>query len=87
MWEITRIEENLDRADLLLAILDRLTGMPGVLRASLAGDHVRALTTREISGVDLAGYLGENGVRASVEPSQPEMEDVFLSLIGEDVPG
>jgi ABC-2 type transport system ATP-binding protein len=81
MWEIRRSQENLDRADILLTILERLTGKTGVLRASLAGDLVRVMARREISGVDLAGYLEESGIHASIEPSQPEMEDVFLSLI------
>jgi ABC-2 type transport system ATP-binding protein len=86
MWEIAREGEGFERAGLLLAMLDRLTGLPGVLRAGLAGDHVRALTSHEITGADLAAYLAESGIEASVEPAQPEMEDVFLSLIGKVTP-
>lgn len=91
MWEITRHGvasngENPNQAGSLLLVLDRLVGMPGILRASLGGDYVRALTTQEISQADLAGYLARNGIDASIELSQPEMEDVFMSLIRRNTP-
>ena len=78
--------ETANQAGSLLTVLDRLAGLPGIIRASLAGDCVRALTTREISISDLAGLLAEKGIDASIEPSYPEMEDVFMSLIRKDAP-
>ena len=91
MWEIRQKgveskEETSNQNRSLLVVLDRLAGMPGILRASLAGDCVRALATREISISDLAGYLAGNGIDAGIEPALPEMEDVFMSLIRKNAP-
>jgi len=91
MWEIrgkglAYKEETSNQARSLLVMLDRLTGMTGILRASLAGDYVRVQTTRKISVSDLAGRLAESGIDAAIEPSHPEMEDVFMSLIRKNNP-
>ncbi len=83
MWEIVLPNENPDRPDPLLPVLDRLSGLPGVLRASLAGDHLRALTTLDLRQEDLTARLsGAGAPRATVEPTEPVMEDVFMSLVG-----
>ncbi len=83
MWEILVQGEDLDRPDPLLPVLDRLVNMPGVLRASLAGDHLRALTAAEVRKADLSDYLSAGGIAvAGIEPSAPVMEDVFMSLVG-----
>jgi ABC-2 type transport system ATP-binding protein len=91
MWEIKRKGiafegENPNQAGSLLVVLDQLVGMPGILRASLAGDCVRALTTQETSGADLVDYLLGKGIEASIDPSHPEMEDVFMALIRKNTP-
>ena len=80
------MEKTPNQSSSLLVVLDRLTGMPGILRASLAGDCVRVLATQEISNFDLAGYLAGNGIDAGIEPTLPEMEDVFMSLIRKNAP-
>ncbi|HVN53949.1 MAG TPA: ABC transporter ATP-binding protein [Anaerolineaceae bacterium] len=80
IWEIL-----LDAAQpgLLLPALDRLAIMPGVKRASLAGDHLRALTDPDLGQADLSAYLAAGGIPAAeVQPALPEMEDVFMALIG-----
>jgi ABC-2 type transport system ATP-binding protein len=83
MWEIFMGSEGLERPEALLPGLDRLGSMPGVLRASLAGDHLRALALPEVGREALREYLVGGGIAgALVEPSQPVMEDVFMTLIG-----
>ena len=83
MWEIVLQNEDPDHADPLLPVLDRLSSLPGVLRASLAGDHLRALTATGVRGEDLSAHLSAAGVsRAVVERTEPVMEDVFMSLVG-----
>jgi len=65
----------------LLAALEALQRCPGVLRAGLAGDHLRAITPSGVSArrlhAELAG-IGVNKVR--LERAEPTLEDVFLSL-------
>jgi ABC-2 type transport system ATP-binding protein len=83
MWEIVLQNEDPDHVDPLLPVLDRLSSLPGVLRASLAGDHLRALTAADVRGEDLAAHLSAAGIsRAVVERTEPVMEDVFMSLVG-----
>lgn len=83
MWEVLVGGEHLERPDALLPGLDHLARMPGVLRASLAGDHLRVLARGEIRQDDLDAYLTSGGIHgAAVVPSEPVMEDVFMSLIG-----
>ena len=68
----------------LLEALDALAALPGVLRSGLAGDHLRALTAREISGEALAQGLSSAGVRGvQVVAAEPSLEDVFLALASE----
>jgi ABC-2 type transport system ATP-binding protein len=83
MWEIVLDNDNPDQAEPLLPVLDRLNGLPGVLRASLAGDHLRALTTHDLRRDELITHLSAAGIsRATVEATEPVMEDVFMSLVG-----
>lgn len=83
MWEIVLENEDPDHPDPLLPVLDRLSGLPGVLRASLAGDHLRALTRADLLREDLSAHLSAAGIhRAVVERTEPVMEDVFMSLVG-----
>lgn len=83
MWEIVLQSEDDERPEPLLPVLDRLSGLPGVLRASLAGDHLRALTAPDLRREDLEAHLAGAGLtHAAVEPAEPAMEDVFMSLVG-----
>lgn len=68
-------------AEPLLAALTALEGCPCVLRAGLAGDHLRAITPPETDETTFASLLsGENIHLRLLEPAEPTLEDVFLSL-------
>lgn len=91
MWEIAIEDEEIKpgvhstaatAAPLLLA-LDRLAAAPGVLRVSLAGDHLRALTTPEMRREELRGVLAGSGLaNIKIDPAQAVMEDAFMALVG-----
>jgi ABC-2 type transport system ATP-binding protein len=67
----------------LLPALQVLSGSPGVLRAGLAGDHLRAITPAEASAADLQIALQSAGLEvAGIERVEPSLEDVFLALAG-----
>jgi ABC-2 type transport system ATP-binding protein len=82
MWEIFLGGETSDRADLLLPVLDVLSIAPGVLRTSLAGDHLRILAKEDVSKRRITSFLENGGITmATVEPASPSMEDMFMSLV------
>jgi ABC-2 type transport system ATP-binding protein len=82
MWDIVIGRSEQDQIDQLLPVLDLLDSIPGVLRASLAGDQLRALVENQVSHTDLISILAGAGVTSvQVEPAQPMMEDVFMSLV------
>ncbi|MCA9875342.1 MAG: ABC transporter ATP-binding protein, partial [Anaerolineales bacterium] len=82
MWDIIIGRSEQDQIDQLLPVLDLLNSVPGVLRASLAGDQLRALVEDQVGQADLTRILAEAGVTsAQVESAQPMMEDVFMSLV------
>ncbi len=73
VWEV--FAQPLERA------LSALSKLAGVLRVSLTGDHVRAITERGLA----AGYLQDQLIAAGidaglVERGEPTLEDVFLWL-------
>lgn len=66
---------------ILLAALNALGSSPGVLRAGLAGDHLRAITHADVRGEGLADWLAQAGMHEiEVVPAEPSLEDVFLAL-------
>lgn len=82
MWDIFLGRSEQDQVDQLLPVLDLLNSSPGVLRASLAGDQLRALVELQVGQTDLTSILATAGVTSvQVEPAQPLMEDVFMSLV------
>lgn len=82
MWEIFLTGESSERTDLLLPILDVLAKAPGVLRASLAGDHLRVLARDSIRQRDLVTRLASHGIHTiTVVSAAPAMEDMFMSLV------
>ncbi|NMB88569.1 MAG: ABC transporter ATP-binding protein [Chloroflexi bacterium] len=81
MWEVSRRPAANGEAGPLLPVLDRLAGMPGVARASLAGDMLRVLAAPQVSAADLNTYLESGEIHAEVRPAQADMEDVFMSLV------
>jgi len=68
-------------AEPLLAGLDALPTIDGVLRVGLAGDHLRTITKRGMQKDDLQNELTSKGVKVSnILPGEPTLEDVFISL-------
>ncbi len=67
----------------LLHSLAVLEHAPGVVRAGLSGDHLRAITAPGHDGETLRSALHAAGVTVqSVEVVEPSLEDVFLTLAG-----
>jgi ABC-2 type transport system ATP-binding protein len=53
----------------------------GVVRASLASDHLRVITQNGLEKQNLAEALSQAGIQViSIEPAATSMEDVFLTL-------
>lgn len=68
-------------AEPLLAGLDALPTIDGVLRVGLAGDHLRTITKRGMKKNYLQKALESKGVKVSnIMPGEPTLEDVFISL-------
>jgi ABC-2 type transport system ATP-binding protein len=68
-------------AEPLLSGLEALEGCSFVLRAGLAGDHLRAITQPEVDSKLLQEHLVQAGIEnLRVESVEPSLEDVFLSL-------
>jgi ABC-2 type transport system ATP-binding protein len=66
-----------------LAALEALEHCACVLRAGLAGDHLRAITPADVTADLLGARLAEAGVGTTlIEPVTPTLEDVFLALAG-----
>jgi ABC-2 type transport system ATP-binding protein len=61
--------------------LSSLSGVEGVLRVGLAGDHLRTITSKEVDADKLNNSLKAKGITVSrVLPGEPTLEDVFLTL-------
>jgi hypothetical protein len=66
-----------------LAALEALEHCNCVLRAGLAGDHLRAITPAKVTAEILGERLAEAGVETElIELVTPTLEDVFLALAG-----
>ncbi len=69
------------QAEPMVAALRALEAAPQVLRAGLAGDHLRAITRPGASAEDLSRALSAQGLRATnIGDVTPSLEDVFLYL-------
>jgi len=65
----------------LLAGLKALEASPRVLRAGLAGDHLRVIAKKGVEASDLGSALAEAGAPAqTIQPGEPGLEDVFVQL-------
>jgi ABC-2 type transport system ATP-binding protein len=74
-------------AEPLLPALAALTDCPCVLRAGLAGDHLRAITPAGTERADFLRSIRPEGIHIrSMEPVEPTLEDVFLSLTARESP-
>ena len=70
-------------AEPMLEVLEALPLVPGVQRAGLAGDHLRAITSPGVSRAELVRGLKSGGWSgARIEQAEPTLEDVFLALSG-----
>jgi ABC-2 type transport system ATP-binding protein len=68
-------------AEPLLPALTALESCPCVLRAGLAGDHLRAITSTGVGVEALQAALEEAGLHFfSLQKVEPTLEDVFLAL-------
>jgi len=73
VWEIY--------AEPLLDGLHELAQLPGVIRTSLSGDHIRVIAKPEIGELELKKSLEKTHVQLiSILPGEPTLEDVFLNL-------
>jgi ABC-2 type transport system ATP-binding protein len=69
----------------LLPALEALQVMGGVQQASLAGDHLRAVTSPGLTRAELEDGLQASGAaRPRVVRAEAGLEDVFLALAGGD---
>jgi ABC-2 type transport system ATP-binding protein len=74
-------------AEPLLPALEALAECPCVLRAGLAGDHLRAITPADTQESDLRAGIRAEGIRIRLlETAEPTLEDVFLSLTASPTP-
>lgn len=65
----------------LLPALNALETCPGVLRAGLVSDHLRAISSSSVDVADLTAYLDAQGIgQIHVTQVEPTLEDVFLAL-------
>ena len=74
----------------ILTALEILRGLPGVLQARLADDHLRVITSPGTGRRDLLNPLREAGISLRrIQAAEPSLEDVFLALarLGEAAPG
>lgn len=79
VWEI--------EAEPLLQGFDALSRLPGVLRAGLQGNALRAVTQNGTDGDQLANGLRQAGILVqNITPASPSLEDVFLTLAGKSSP-
>ncbi|MBI5564345.1 MAG: ABC transporter ATP-binding protein [Chloroflexi bacterium] len=79
-WDITPDHGNASLVTALTALHD----VPGVVRAGLAGDRLRAITAPQAhTGDSLRAAMLNNGfVDAQIEQVEPTLEDVFIALAG-----
>jgi ABC-2 type transport system ATP-binding protein len=69
----------------MLPALTVLDGAESVLRAGLAGDHLRAVTPLEVNEKHLSTLLLQAGIQiVQITRAEPTLEDVFLTLGGKD---
>lgn len=68
-------------AEPLLPALRVLEKVPGVQRAGLVGDHLRAITTAEVDARTMRHALRANQIQVrKIANVEPTLEDVFLAL-------
>lgn len=69
--------------DRLIPSLEAMQQIPGVFEVGLRGDHLHAITVAgQHSAESLQSTLHGLGFAAHVEPADPTLEDVFMTLAG-----
>ncbi|NTU64637.1 MAG: hypothetical protein HGB05_14860, partial [Chloroflexi bacterium] len=71
-------------AESLVAALSALHDLPGVVRAGLASDRLRAITAPNAHSAQSlrAAMVSAGFAEAQVEQVEPTLEDVFVALAG-----
>jgi ABC-2 type transport system ATP-binding protein len=65
----------------LLPALTALKSCPGVLRAGLTANHLRAIAPKNLDAESIRTWLTDAGLQVQrLEPVEPTLEDVFLAL-------
>ena len=68
-------------AEPLLDGLHTLAQLPGVIQASLSGDHLRVIAESSLDEMEMRRTLDRANVQlTSIQPGEPTLEDVFLNL-------
>lgn len=68
----------------LLAGLSALESAPSVLRAGLAGDHLRVIAKERLDEAEVCQILKDTGAEAqTIKKGEPSLEDVFVLLAEE----
>lgn len=84
MWEVFLEGKENEQADRLLPLLDVMGKTEGVIRASLAGDHLRILAKNKVTRKELESRCKAEDIHnIRVESSIPVMEDTFMSLVSQ----
>ncbi|MCA9918255.1 MAG: ABC transporter ATP-binding protein [Anaerolineales bacterium] len=81
LWDITVTP--------LMPALSALDDLAGVTRVNLAGDHLRVETVAgQLTAVQIQSHLLQKGfgVETAVAPTDPTLEDVFITLAGHQRP-
>lgn len=81
LWDITVAP--------LMPALSALDDLAGVTRVNLAGDHLRVETVAgHLTAVQIQSHLLQKGfgVETAVSPTDPTLEDVFITLAGHQRP-
>lgn len=79
LWDITVAP--------LMPALSAMDDLAGVTRVNLAGDHLRVETAAgQLTAVQIQSHLLQKGfgVETAVAPTDPTLEDVFITLAGHD---
>jgi len=67
-------------AEPLLPALDIIEKLPGIIRASLASDHLRLIASPELKEEQIRHGLVEAGIQIQeLQRGEPSMEDVFMA--------
>jgi ABC-2 type transport system ATP-binding protein len=73
-------------AEPLLSALNVLSNCRGVIRAGLAGDHLRAITASKADAAHIRAGFKDTAIELhALEPVEPTLEDVFLALASGEI--